>query len=304
MNYSKPALDIARQIAQLEARGLIIPDKGKAEHYLTNISYYRLEGYWWPLQNDKVNHTFKPGSLFDTIIDIYDFDRELRLIVMNMVERIEISLRTRLIYSLSLSQGPWWFENISVFKDTKRWKNHLEALKKDLDRSNEVFIKEHQKKYYTDQRCPPAWKSLEIISFGLLSKLYENLASHILEKDQIAAVLGVANHTYLHSWLQMIAVVRNIAAHHGRLWNRHLSVSPKLLKKAPLPWLGDLPQQRNTVYVALCCMKYLLHTISPDNHFSNRLLKLFQQYPNIDPPAMGFTKNWHTEPLWTLNVEP
>lgn len=298
MQYNKPALDIARQIAQLESRGLIIKDKALAVHYLTNISYYRLEGYWWPLQNDKVNHIFKPGSDFETVINIYDFDRELRLIVLNMVERIEISLRTRLIYALSLSHGPWWFEDSTLFKNPAYWLDHIKDLKKDLNRSNEVFIKEHYRKYHTDLRCPPAWKSLEVVSFGLLSKLYANLKPQVLEKDQLARDLGTANHTYLHSWLQMIAVIRNVSAHHGRLWNRHIPVRPRLLTKPPRPWITLIPPSHNTIYIALCCMQYLLQTISPNNQFADRIESLLNKYPNIDISAMGFTTGWKNEPLW------
>lgn len=298
MQYNKPAFTIAQQIAQLESRGLFFPDKRLAEQYLSNISYYRLEGYWWPLQSDKINHIFKPNSRFDTVIDIYDFDRELRLIVLNMIERIEIGLRTRLIYQLSLAYGPWWFEDVSLFSNAQLWQKHLDDLKKEIDRSHEVFIGEHFRKYATDSRYPPAWKSLEVISFGLLSKLYKNLRNNLPEKDLIAKSLGTGNHTFLESWLQLISVVRNIAAHHGRLWNRRLSVRPRLLKRAPHPWLSQQPPNANSIYVALCCMKYLLHAISPNNHFATGLAALFANYSNIDLRPMGFPSEWKSEPLW------
>lgn len=109
--YNKKALSIADQIAQLRQRGLEIDNASEAVHYLSNISYYRLAGYWWPMQSDKINHVFKEGSKFADVILLYNFDRELRLLVFNAVERIEIGLRTRLIYHLSHEFDPWWFQN-------------------------------------------------------------------------------------------------------------------------------------------------------------------------------------------------
>lgn len=298
MKYSKPALSVADQINLLKSRGLHIPDPAAAEHFLINISYYRLEGYWWALQSDKINHIFKPGSSFQTVLDLYNFDREIRLLVFDMIERIEIGLRTRLIYECSMDHAPWWFEQQVLFKDSQLWQKHLQSMDDDLKRSKEIFIKEHNKKYSTDQRRPPSWKSMEVISLGLLSKFYENLHSSVAAKDRIANQLGTANHTFLVPWLKTIAVVRNICAHHARLWNRHLPVTPKLLKRAPNPWLTSIPTNHNTLYIALCCMRYLLYTISPGNHFHQKLLDLLQKYPSVDHRAMGFTDDWAQQPLW------
>lgn len=298
MKYSKPALSVAAQINLLKSRGLHITDLAIAEHFLTNISYYRLEGYWWALQSDKNRHIFKPGSSFQTVIDLYNFDREIRLLAFDMIERIEIGLRTRLVYECSMDHTPWWFEEQALFKDSKLWGIHLQSMADDLNRSKEDFIKEHHKKYSTDLRKPPSWKSIEVISFGLLSKFYENLDNKVVAKDRIANRLGTANHTFLVSWLRAISVVRNFCAHHARLWNRHLPVTPKLLKTAPNPWLISVPTNRNTLYTVLCCMRYLLFTISPGNHFHQKLTDLLQKYPSIDPRAMGFTDDWAKQPLW------
>ena len=299
MQYRKPAISIADQIQLLESRGMMVDDKPFAEHFLSYVSYYRLAGYWWPLQSDKVNHTFKPGSHFQTVVDLYNFDRELRLIVFNMIERIEIGIRTQLIYNLSTTCTPWWFENANLFRNRNNWQRHLDDIKKEIQRSKEVFILEHNHKYNIDHRCPPAWKSLEVISLGLLSKLFENLRNNLPEKKQIVKNLQAGNHTFLSSWLRSISVVRNICAHHSRLWNRNLPMPPKLLTHAKLPWIADPKQvDIHSFYAALTCMHYLLQTISPGNHFKQRLTDLLQNYPNIDIKAMGFPTDWKKEALW------
>ena len=101
MIYNKIAITIQEQITLLQGRGLQVNDIAIAEHFLSNISYYRLEGYWWPMQADKVKHIFKPNSRFEDVIALYNFDRELRLLIFDVIERIEVGFRTKVIYHLS-----------------------------------------------------------------------------------------------------------------------------------------------------------------------------------------------------------
>ena len=216
-----------------------------------------------------------------------------------MIERIEIGIRTQMIYHLSNAYGPWWFEQKAYFKNEPFRQRHLQDIKKEISRSKEVFIVEHNKKYSKDRRCPPAWKSLEVVSLGLLSKLFENLRNNLPEKKLITRNLSAGNHTFLSSWLRSISIVRNICAHHSRLWNRNLPTPPKLLSNANNPWLKDISTiDPHSFYAVLVCMYYLVQTISPHNQFKSRLLSLFEKYPNIDEAAMGFTPDWKSELLW------
>jgi abortive infection bacteriophage resistance protein len=115
MLYTKPATTIQQQVQQLQARGLLISDPADSAHFLSNIGYYRLAGYWWPMQGDKTTHQFKPNSRFEDVISLYNFDRELRILLFDVIERIEIGLRTRLIYNLSHEFDPWWFQDPNHF---------------------------------------------------------------------------------------------------------------------------------------------------------------------------------------------
>jgi abortive infection bacteriophage resistance protein len=242
MLYQKPALTIPQQIAQLQSRGLLVDDPVEAANVLSEVSYYRLSGYWWPLQSDQAMHVFKPGARFQQAVDLYQFDRELRLLVFDIIERLEIGLRTRMIYEMSLGHGAWWLEDETLFSNPFYFSENLKKVREEVMRSKEVFIKDHRARYSSDHRLPSAWKTLEVVSFGQLSKIYGNLNHRQAPaKDKIASDLGVANHTYLHSWLQSISDVRNICAHHARLWNRHLPAVPKLLPKPISPWLTNVP---------------------------------------------------------------
>lgn len=296
MHFDKSTLSLTQQVSQLKARGLVIDDEPTAERFLQNVSYYRLAGYWWPLQADKANHTFKPGSRFNTVIDIYNFDRSFRLLLFDAIERIEIGFRTRLIYELSLTYGAWWFENPVLFRDNRLFRENLKLVDSELIRSKEVFIQEHKRKYTTPER-PPAWKTIETLSLGHLSKLYSNL-NNLPEKKRIAQSLGVPKPLFLESWLQSVSLLRNLCAHHSRVWNRNLPKPPQLVPRLPNAWLNQLPTEPNKVYAPLCGIKYLLNVVSPDNSMTSRLVNLFDQYPNIDQKALGFEANWSAEPLW------
>jgi abortive infection bacteriophage resistance protein len=231
---------------------------------------------------------------------LYNFDRELRIILFDAIEKIEISLRTKLIYHLSHEFDPWWFQNTAIFQDTGALIETLASIKEELDRSKDIFIKEHKKKYKDDSRLPPAWKTLELTSFGSLSKLYGNLKNTVRAKDTIAQELGAVNHTYLPSWLQSIAQIRNHCAHHSRLWNRNLPGTPKILPRPPHKWVKDVPSDTQKLYLHLCIMRYLLNLIAPENSFSTKLRDLFGQYPSVDPNALGMKPHWQDEPLWQL----
>jgi abortive infection bacteriophage resistance protein len=298
MQYHKGAVTITDQIAQLQARGLFIPDVGAATSQLNNISYYRLAGYWWPMQDDKVAHTFKPGSQLATVLKLYNFDRELRLLIFDVIERLEVSLRARLVYTLSLAHSPWWFEDPALFNNAAHHAETLVVIDGELRRSKEDFIQDHRRRYSADARRPPAWKTLEILSFGTLSRLYGNLRSSVAANDAVALHFLVPNHTYFRSWLQCISQVRNVCAHHGRLWNRAVTAPPKYIPRPPRHLAYAAPPQPNRLYSALCCLKYMLHSVEHQNQFTQRLEQLFVTFPNADPGAMGFPANWAQEPLW------
>ncbi len=252
------------------------------------------------MQKNKQSHQFKPNSKFEDVISLYNFDRELRMLLFDVIERIEIGLRTKMIYHLSHEIDPWWFQNPEIFVDTEQLIKTLTVIQGEVERSKDVFIKEHKKKYNDDKRFPPAWKTIELTSFGNLSKLYGNLKSSIKSKDVIASELNAVNHSYLPSWLQTITQIRNVCAHHGRLWNKNLPGRPKLLKKPPALWISEVPKESefHKLYIHICIMKYMLDAVNGGHNFSERLKTLFQDYSNIDENALGFTINWRKDEFW------
>ncbi|OWP61663.1 CAAX protease [Hymenobacter amundsenii] len=300
MQYIKPARTLDGQVALLRERGLTIDDEDEAKRQLANINYYRLASYLVPLQADKETRTYKVGTCFETALELYRFDQQLRVMVFDLIERIEVSVRTRFIYTMSLNHSPWWFEDATLFTNALDHAKSLVTISGELERSHEDFIKSHRHRYPKDGRLPPVWKTLEIVTLGTLSRLYGNLRQDLAGRDEIAAYYLVPPRQYFSGWLQSLTQVRNICAHHARLWNRVITAAPKHIKR-PQPHLsyGRIrPDTLHKLYPALCVINHLLFTVAPDFGLSTRLADLFAQHPNVDPAAMGFPIEWREHPLW------
>jgi abortive infection bacteriophage resistance protein len=295
---SKPARSIQEQITLLQSRNMSFRQIADAPHFLSNISYYRLKGYWWEMQDDKVNHHFVNGSYFEDVIDLYNFDRHFRIIVFNAIERIEISLRTKLIYHLSLQYGSEWYLNPSLFEDPKRYASFVAKLFQDVSNSSEEFIVKHFENHPTEH--PESWKALEVLTLGSLSKLFQNIKHQLPEKNKIAKEFGLNNQKYLSSWLITITLVRNIIAHHSRLWNRIIINKYDWPTSTPKPLLSYVPdnRQRRKIFPLLSAILYMTDEISQSNCIKQDILNLFNQYPQIPVNRMGFPANWQNEPIW------
>ena len=249
------------------------------------------------MEENHESHQYKPGSTFEQAISLYLFDKELRQLIFKAIQDIEISLRTKIIQVFSIEYGAFWFMDSSFFKNTDFYKDCLDNIKKEVSRSNEDFIKEHSKKY-TYPTLPPVWKTLEVVSFGTLSKLFCLFKDNGLKK-QIAREFGLPQYTYLESWIRCITVLRNCCAHHARIWNRRFALKPQLPNRLPLNWITPV-QKPIKLYHQLCVLLYLEQSITPCMDLKQSLFKLFAEYPYIDLHAMGFPQDWQNEPLWKL----
>lgn len=294
MKYEKGALTFEQQIELLQSRGLEVDDIGLAANYLSNISYYRLSAYMLPLKVPGEDR-FIDGTTFENILDLYLFDREFRLLIFDVIEKLEIAFRTQMSYHHSLTGGPYWFENRLHFRDADRWRQQLESIDSEVDRAKEVF-KDHFFAKYDEHERMPIWMTSEVLSLGLLSKLYRNL-SMSAEKKKIAQQFGIANPVVLESWMQSMTYVRNICAHHSRLWNRILTVRPNYLERPIDLWIDDRPANDKSYYLT-CCFLYMLRSINPNTRFVAHLKTLLNRYPNLKLSSMGFTDGWETQPFW------
>ena len=296
---NKPALTVLEQIHLLKQRRMRFRDEPNAPHFLKNISYYRLKGYWWDLQIDD-SHNLRAETYFEDIIERYNFDRHLKLILFDAIERIEIALRTKIIYHMSCSHGGLWYANIDLFDNKLLHQQLLSTLQSEFDRSQENFIKDHKKRLPDEQ--PDSWKILEVASMGTLSKLYKNINHQLPEKATIAKEMGLNFHTELSSWLESITYCRNIIAHHSRLWSRSMVKKPTEKINNPLSdWLNVqlLPVQTKKPFLIISTMVYLCNHVTPGHQIKNKILELFNNNPEIPIYKLGFLNSWNQQPLWS-----
>lgn len=295
-NYSKPALTYHEQLEQLTTRGLQINNPDRAIHLLESISYYRLSGYWYPLlTEDKEKHIFKEGANFDNAFEMYTFDRSLRILLFRELEKIEITIRAVMIYILSHAYGPSWYSDFSLFHNRSLHITTVNKLREEYKRSKEQFATSFKSKYIDD--LPPSWILLEVASIGCISTLYSNLKPSAAKRT-VAKHFGLRDKV-LASWIHSIVYLRNICAHHARLWNKQLKITPEIPKVTEKTWLSNNEIQNDRVYYLLAIILYLLQTINPKNTFAERFIHLLKSYPNIDVAAMGFPEDWQKEKLWS-----
>ena len=298
---NKPAYTIAAQIELLKSRGMLFKNEANAHHFLSNISYYRLKGYWWDMQTNVTNHKFNSDTYFEDIIDRYNFARHLRLILFDAIERIEIALRSKMIYHLSIAYGSLCYLDVAIFDNVVIHSQILIDLNKEFGRSQEIFIKDHKQRYPNEDA--DAWKIIEVASMGTLSKLYKNLKHQLPEKSVISKEMGLNLHNELSSWLEAITYVRNIVAHHSRLWSRSMVKRP--IERIVNPngnWLSNtlLPVQSKKPFLIISCMVYLCNKITPNHQIKSKFIQLINDYPITPIYKLGFLNNCQNHPLWKL----
>lgn len=310
-NYTKAPLSFADQLALMKARGLIVPDDGKALSYLQEISYYRLSAYFLPYQSQK-DH-FNKEVTFQQIISTYTFDRELRLLVFDCIERIEVAIRTQFIYCMALHyKDSHWQDNKAYFINPLYNKigklidpySDLQGIisRAKSARRPEVFIK-HYIDHYDRPSNPPSWMCLELLTMGELSHIYRGLANNS-DKKRIADFFDV-HHRVFTSWLHALTYVRNLCAHHARLWNRDLAIEPDKIIKAKGPWLDKSFENNKRVFYFLCLLKYLLNRANPGNSLKDKIEALFAKYPTVPIQFLGIPSDgdgnmldWTQQSIW------
>jgi abortive infection bacteriophage resistance protein len=305
----KSARTFEEQLNLLKSRRMLFRDEEAALKTLQCISYYRLKGYWWDMQDDYQTHTLEPNTYFEDIINRYNFDRDLRMLLFKAIEKVEIALRTKMIHHLSLVYGgKWYLKNTLFDSHTKTFNGNtqtlhqhtIQDLKKEFNRSNEIFIKSHKRKHPGVD--PDSWKILEVASLGVLSKLYKCLRNQLPEKSKISKEFGLNISTELSSWLEAITYIRNIIAHHSRIWSRNMVKIPKDNINNPLnPWL-NIPLktvQQKKAFLIISCLAYMCYSLSGENEFVMNIKSLFHKYPTIPIYKLGFLGNWEGHPIWS-----
>lgn len=325
-DYSKPWLSIDEPIDRLCARGVVVPDRAAAVGLLRTVGYYRLTGYLYPFcaskpivddgrERIRVLSVYREGTSVEDAARLIAFDRKLRLLVLDAVERIEVALRTQIGHTVG-RLGAFAHEDaatfVSAFTDTRadpgsglsspsRLSEWLTRVQERRDSSDEAFVA-HFRTKYNDQM--PIWGLTELLELGHLSRLYGGLRNDIA--TEIATAFGVPTKRLMQSWIATVNYVRNIAAHHARLFNRKLVTAPKRPQPVQVPLLAHLSQthapKQFGSYNALAVMAYLLRTIAADGDWAVRAADHLHRFPtnaSLDVGSMGVASGWLEEELWS-----
>jgi abortive infection bacteriophage resistance protein len=308
MHYTKPALSFEQQAQRLIDRGLLVADRATLVQRLSSVNYYRLSAYWYPFKKiDPATgqERLAPNTAFETIWRRYTFDRELRLLVMDAVERVEVAiLRTRMVEQYTLLHGPFGYCERANFRPEflpDDYAHLLNGLDDEVARSKEEFVKRFQKKY-TDEPRLPLWMAVEVMTFGQLFTFFRQL--HRTEQQLLAKQFDLFP-PVLESWLHSLNFIRNACAHHARLWNREIPIRPALPEKKHHPeWYTPVTFPNDRIGAVLTLLRYLLGYLDPQHDWQIRLEQLFVAYPEIPLRFMGLPDNWRDCPIWKTSPAP
>jgi len=329
MVYPKPWKSCQEQLDQLIARGMRVTDQAKALEYLKRIGYYRLSAYWFAFRErsqecclldgngrkpfkarvgNLVLDSFKSGATFHGAVDLYVFDKQLRLLAMVALERIEIALRADISHVLGR------LDKFAYMKPEQFHVEFGEKLDKDsgvtlhhewlgkhaqlISRSKEEFVRHNKSKY----GLPLAiWVACEVWDFGTLSKLFAGMRE--ADQDTIARQYGIGNGRIFASWLRSLNYLRNVCAHHSRLWNRNIVDQPRLPPAVEVSWTRDFEHNAHAkarCYLLLNLMRHLLWVINPDSSWPRRMRNHLKAFPNLEHiglsvAGMGAQEGWEEQ---------
>ncbi|WP_062381108.1 Abi family protein [Demequina pelophila] len=299
MRYAKPALAFPEQAAQLMGRGLIA-DRAALIRRLETVSYFRLSGYAFAFRTAGSDR-FRTGTRLEHVWLRYTFDRALRLLVLDALERVEVDVRTQLVTELAIGSGPFGYLDPAHLPGLSAHQHGrlLDRARTELQKSREDHAM-HFKKKYAEHAHPPIWLMAELSSFGTLRELFTGASSDV--RVTVADRYQVAPHV-LDSWLRALTLVRNICAHHGRLWNKHLGHSPVIPRrssKRPMSasWHHPIPTPEARIFPVMCALAHLMMVIAPESTWRTRVDDLVTRHAEIHPSEMGFPVGWRHHGLW------
>lgn len=326
MTYPKPWKSYEEQLNQLVARGMQVTDRERALDYLERIGYYRLSGYWFAFRERSgplvllgegggkptktkpetlVFDHFKPGATFQNAVELYVFDKQLRLLVMDALERIEVALRVDVSHTLgqlnkfAYLKAELFHEEFSGKLDRNSGlSRHHEWLSKHarlIGRSKEEFVRHNKARY----GLPLAiWVACEGWDFGTMSTLFSGMRE--AEQDAIAGQYGVSNGRIFATWLRSLNYLRNVCAHHSRLWNRNMVDQPRLTPAAEHPWVAPFEADAHAqarCFLLLTITRHLLQVVNPRSSWPARMRNHLQSIPDLSHlglnlAGMGAPVDW------------
>ncbi|MBN9420629.1 MAG: Abi family protein [Candidatus Eremiobacteraeota bacterium] len=287
--FREKGLTPQQQLETLSARGLHIEDSQRARRHLEHINYHRLLPYWEGLL--KGDGRFEPGSTFESVLRRYTFDRKLRLLMLDAIERLEVSIRSRWSNHMAVRHGPLCLAEAELFQDRRVHQRSYESLLHFYAGNEDEFVVRFRERYERGQ-IPPIWICSEMLTLGQLAHWLGNLRDP-RDLHAVSFAYQLERECFL-SFLQHLTEVRNLAAHHSRLFNRKLPafvLPAQVLENA----------EEGSIYNTIVMLDFLLSIISPGHSWTRRLAHSLKRHPDL-PEEMGFPPGWHARPPFAESV--
>lgn len=260
------------------------------------MNYYRLSAYLFPFRNNDGTEGYVPGTTLGSILEIYQFDEELRNVLVGGLETVEISFRTKIAYYFSHACGPFGYVqrgNLPDLDSTARL-DFFRRVESERDKSREAFKDHFLKKYGDNHEYLPLWMAVELMSFGTLFSLLSGMDYKI--RQRIASEYGI-DQVVLVSWFRALNTLRNLCAHHSRIWNREFGDKPLIPKKNTL-WTTPVVIPNNCVFGFASLLAHLTVRINSASDWKSRFLGLLSRYNQVSRSAMGFPPGWENSGIW------
>ena len=296
--YTKPPTTLNQQLQLLKDRGLLIDDDELARFHLRTTNYYRLSAYWYPFReierNSVISDDFEVGTHFRDVIGLYEFDRRLRLQLMDAIERLEVYVRALFSEMISHKYGVFGHTEAANFHPYFNHAPWLEKLNDAICRVNDAFVIHYRNKYHGFPNLP-IWMVTEVMSFGSLSRGYKGLKH---EDKRIISDEFELHHRQLTSWLHTLTYIRNVCSHHGRLWNRKLAIRPRPMRQNRRNF--PVPIDNERIFYVLLILRFLLRNVHVSDEWKNQMNDLLEPIAQTEKwrIAMGMPEDWVNYPVW------
>lgn len=313
--YNKPYLSIPQQIQHLQDKGLLFHNIQYAQMVLKHIAYYRLSGYFAHFQDINSNR-FYANIYFEDVGKLYEFDVKLRLLILDAIGIIEISMRCCLIDNFAdfKPYNPFILNNADIFEPkSKNLQSFYDGKAKCWGRSKEDFVKHFNYKY----AFSPIWVEIETWTMGTIRDCIISLKPQYLHA--MTKHFQCQDYNKLKNWTRCLVSLRNISAHHGRLWNKellginlagkqfdfheHIMTHTKNIKDYNIQNQTNINSNRK-VYMYCIMIWHILKIVQPDSDWNIRLRDLMKTLPTHMPHVglvnMGFANDWQQQQFWGL----
>lgn len=302
MQYYKPALRLPAIIEKVEGWGVKITNYAEAKFLLTHLDFFRFKQYYFALkvQYDRGMACHGQESLrLSDVSKLNEFDRRLRVHLIEALEGFELSLKCSVVRHLSLKYGSMGYvEKVPMGSQSRHvdFIGQLEHSIKQREEQNDPIFKRFNEKYF-EAELPPLWISVEAMSFGMLVKWIKNLKLRC-DRRAIAYPFNLDEKTLL-SFARNLVVLRNSCAHNQKIWDR-------VCLEFKVPNSNDefsesvSSSSDRLMYNTLAGLCFLNDIVRLDSCWKKRLILMLEEQSIVDLSAMGFPKNWKDLPVWRI----